>query len=513
MSICNDAPILSLSGITKRFAGVTANKAVDFNLHRGEIVGLLGENGAGKTTLMNVVFGLYRPDEGAIRISGEPASIGNTADAIALGIGMVHQHSHAVGRHTVLENLMAGLPGRYGLLDRRSALKRLSEIGDAYGLRLDPDRLVGSLAVGERQRLDIIRALLRQARVLILDEPTSVLTPQETEGLFAALRALKADKVGIVFISHKLNEVRAITDRVVVMRRGEVVAAVANDGKLTNLDLASLMCGHEPERVVREPREQGETRLSIRKLRLDKPKLEKQAGAPIDLDIHAGEIVGIAGVSGNGQVRFAETVGGVETIAEGEIRLNGKPIGNPSPRRMQAEGLAYIPEDRIGAGLVGALPVEENLVLSRFTEAPFARHGWLDWRAIKDFATRQIAAYDVRPPDPQALVGLLSGGNQQKAIVARELAFSPRILVIAQPTRGLDVTAIAFVHRALMNLRDQGCAIMLISDDLDELFQLSDRIAVMYESEIVCDVPIEEATIATIGLAMNGGTKTRGASA
>ena len=500
-----DTPILSLAGITKRFGGTTANKAVDFDLAPGEIVGLLGENGAGKTTLMNVVFGLYRPDEGIIRIDGQPVGIATTADAIALGIGMVHQHSHAVARHTVLENLMTGLPGRKGLLDRRSALRRLIEIGDAYGLRLDPDRPVGELAVGERQRLDIIRALFRKARVLILDEPTSVLTPQESEGLFSALRALRNDKVGIVFISHKLNEVRAITDRIVVMRRGEVVADVPNDGKLTNVGLASLMCGHEPERVVRQPRQRGEARLSLRGLKLVDTRHGNAVKAPIDLDIHAGEIVGIAGVSGNGQVRLAETVAGVEAAAAGEIGIDGSTVRDPSPRRMQAKGLAYIPEDRIGAGLVGSMPVRENMVLSRYVEAPFSRRGWLDWQAILDFARRQIAAYDVRPTDPHLPVGLLSGGNQQKAIIARELAFSPRVLVIAQPTRGLDVSAIAFVHRALMNLRDEGCAIMLISDDLDEIFQLSDRIAVMYEGGIVRDTAVEEATVPTVGLAMTEG--------
>ncbi|MCB1445885.1 MAG: ABC transporter ATP-binding protein [Rhizobiaceae bacterium] len=500
-----DTPILSLSGITKRFGGAAANKAVNFELGRGEIVGLLGENGAGKTTLMNVVFGLYQPDEGTIRVDGVPVGINTTADAISLGIGMVHQHSHAVARHTVLENLMTGLPGRRGLLDRQAALRRLSEIGEAYGLQLDPGRLVGDLAVGEQQRLDIIRALFRKARVLILDEPTSVLTPQEAEGLFSALRALREDNVGIVFISHKLNEVRAITDRIVIMRRGEAVADVPNDGTLTNVGLATLMCGHEPERVVRQPGRKGETRLSLKGLKLNDARHRHGASQPIDLDIHAGEIVGIAGVSGNGQVRLAETVSGVEPAFAGEIRMDGRAIRNPSVRHMQARGLAYIPEDRIGAGLVGALPLLDNMVLSRFAEAPFARRGWLDWRAILDFATRQIESYDVRPPDPRIPVGLLSGGNQQKAIIARELAFSPRVLVIAQPTRGLDVSAIAFVHQALMKLRGEGCAIMLISDDLDELFQLSDRIAVMYEGEIVCDMPIEEATVSTIGLAMTEG--------
>ena len=498
-------PLLSLAGITKRFGDVVANRQVDFTLMPGEVVGLLGENGAGKTTLMNVAFGLYRPDAGGIAIDGRPASIASTADAITLGIGMVHQHAHVVARHSVLENLMAGLSGRHGLLDRRSALARLGEIDKAYGLHIDPHRLVGDLAVGEKQRLDIIRALFRKARILILDEPTSVLTPQESEGLFSAIRALKADGVGIVFISHKLNEVRAITDRVVVMRRGEVVANTANDGSLTNAGLAVLMCGHEPERIIRLPHKAGEPRLEISGVRLARTRPGTAASKPIDLRIHGGEIVGIAGVSGNGQVRFAETVAGVEAAAEGAILIDGKAVHASSPRQMQAAGLAYIPEDRIGAGLVGSLPVTVNMVLSRFASPPFAHFGWLDHKAMADFTSRQITAYDVRPPDPEIPVGLLSGGNQQKAIVARELALAPRILVIAQPTRGLDVTAIAFVHRELMRLRAEGCAILLISDDLDEVFQLSDRIAVMYESEIICDLAVEKATIASVGLAMNGG--------
>lgn len=497
--MADDTPLLALTGITKRFGEVVANRDVDFTLRPGEVVGLLGENGAGKTTLMNIAFGLYRPDAGTIAVAGRPAIIGSTADAIALGIGMVHQHTHVVARHSVLENLMAGLAGRHGMLNREAALARLAEIAAAYGLTLDPHRLVGDLAVGEKQRLDIIRALFRKARILILDEPTSVLTPQETEGLFSAIRALKADGVGIVYISHKLNEVRAITDRVVVMRRGAVVANAVNDGTLTNAGLAVLMCGHEPERITRTPHKTGPLRLEISGLRLGK------ATEPIDLGIRGGEIVGIAGVSGNGQVRFAEAVAGVTAAAAGAIGIDGRTVTASSPRRMQEAGLAYIPEDRLGAGLVGSLPVSDNMVLSRFGASPFAHFGWLDRKAMAAFAERQIGQYDIRPPDARLPIGLLSGGNQQKAIVARELAFAPKVLIIAQPTRGLDVTAIAFVHRELMRLRTEGCAILLISDDLDEIFQLSDRIAVMYESAIVCALPVEAATVAEIGLAMNGG--------
>ncbi|MBX3598919.1 MAG: ABC transporter ATP-binding protein [Rhizobiaceae bacterium] len=506
-----EVPVLVLSGITKTFGNVIANNAVTLEVRRGEIVGLLGENGAGKTTLMNVLFGLYRADEGTILVEGKQIHVTSTADAISLGIGMVQQHSHAVERHTVLDNLLLGLPGSNGLLDKTSALQRLKEIGDAYGLRLDPARPVHTLAVGERQRLDIIRALFRRARVLILDEPTSVLTPQEVEGLFSALRALKADGVGIIFISHKLNEVRAITDRVVVMRRGEVVAGVDNDDTVTNLSLATMMCGHEPERVVRVPHQIGDPRLVARGIELDSHG--SQSPLPINLTIHSGEILGIAGVSGNGQVALAEAIAGVKLPRHGSVSIDGVSIDNPSPAVMQKAGLAFIPEDRIGAGFVGPMALKDNMVLSRFSDAPFSRKGWINWKNILDFANMQIAEYDIRPPDPRMPVGLMSGGNQQKAIVARELAFEPRVLIIAQPTRGLDVSAIAFVHRSLMRLRDSGCAIMLISDDLDEIFQLSDRVAVMYENSVVWETPIETATVSTVGLAMNGSLPTQDAAA
>ncbi|RFC65660.1 MULTISPECIES: ABC transporter ATP-binding protein [Mesorhizobium] len=496
-------PVLVLSGITKTFGKTVANSSVSLEVKRGEIVGLLGENGAGKTTLMNILFGLYRADEGKVFVEGNEVNIATTADAISLGIGMVQQHSHAVSRHTVLENLMLGLPGKNGFLDRAFALNRLKEIADGYGLRLDPSRVVSTLAVGERQRLDIIRALFRRARVLILDEPTSVLTPQETEGLFSALRSLQADGVGIIFISHKLNEVMAITDRIVVMRRGKVVADVVNDKTVTSVTLATMMCGHEPDRVQRIPHTRGDACLVASEVVLQRDEAKK-AAHKINLTIHSGEILGVAGVSGNGQVALAETIAGVARAAHGSISIDGDIIENPSPRRMQQAGLSYIPEDRIGAGFVSTMPLKDNMVLSRFSYPPFSRAGWIDWGKVLSFAESQIAEYDVRPPDPQMPVGLMSGGNQQKAIVARELAFSPRVLIIAQPTRGLDVSAIAFVQRSLITLRDAGCSIMLISDDLDEIFQLSDRIAVMYEGSIIWETPIEQATVASVGLAMNG---------
>lgn len=496
--------LLRLEGVTKRFGTVTANENVSFELREGNVIGLLGENGAGKTTLMNIVFGLYRPDAGAIFIKGEKCSFSTTADAIDRGVGMVHQHSNVVESHSVIENLMVGLPGRHGLLDRQAILLRLAEIEKAYGLALDPERLVGTLAVGQRQRLDIIRALVRRARVLILDEPTSVLTPPESEGLFAAIKALQADGVGLIFISHKLPEVRAISDRIVVLRHGKVMTDTSNDGTLSVEDMARLMCGQEPERIERTTTPIGPPRLTVQGLRLSSPGSILNRPEPLDLIVHQGEIVGIAGVSGNGQVELAETLAGMNAPLDGTIMIDGRAILSATPTGMRAAGLAYVPEDRIGVGLVGTLSLRENLMLTCTNHPRFSRRGWLRFGAIDTFARDLIRSYDVRPADPDMPIGLLSGGNQQKAIVARELAFKPTVLVIAQPTRGLDVSATSFVHREIMNLKQNGCALVLISDDLDEILQLSDRIAVMYGNSIVCNLPIERATVRDIGLAMTG---------
>jgi len=497
-------PLLEMTGISKRFGDVAANDNVDFRLERGETVGLLGENGAGKTTLMNIAFGLYRADAGSIATNGQAANIASTADAMLCGIGMVHQHAHIVDRHTVLENVIAGMPGQRGLLAKTSALVRLEEIGKRYGLYLQPDRLGADLAIGEKQRLDIIRALFRKSRVLILDEPTSVLTPLESEGLFEAVRALAKDGMGIVLISHKLNDVRAITNRVVVMRRGKVVAELNNDGQLSNAHLATLMCGHEPDRVECQAPRLGETRLELRgTVLLDHRRVGHRA-QPFDLSVASGETVGIAGVSGNGQVSLAETIAGLRYAAAGTIRIGGRTFLPTGARIGPEDGIAYIPEDRIGAGFAGRLSLAENVAISRFRSLPFSRFGWLDRRAITQFAVGLIEQYDIRPPNPLARMTAFSGGNQQKAIVAREIAFSPRVLVIAQPTRGLDVAAVSFVHRQIMALKESGCAIIVISDDLEELFQLSDRLAVICDGSIVLDGSTNLLSVSQVGLAMSG---------
>jgi simple sugar transport system ATP-binding protein len=498
------APLLELRGIEKRFGAVAACRGVDLALAPGEVLGLLGENGAGKTTLMNVLFGLYRADAGTIRVDGRAVAIRGPADALAHGIGMVHQHFHLVGRLSVLDNLLIGRPGRGGRLDRAGARARLEALGARFGLRLDPEREVASLTVGEQQRLEIVKALDRGARILILDEPTSVLTPQESEGLFAAIRALAAQGFGVIFISHKLAEVRAITDRVVVLRQGQVAATLANDGTVTARQLALLMCGQDlapPQKTAQPP---GPALLELAGIATLPAAGHGVALRGIDLALHGGEILGVAGVSGNGQRELAEVIAGVLRPAAGMVRVRGQAVRRPGPRAMQRAGIAAIPEDRIGAGLLSAAPLADSLVLERFRSAPFSRAGILRPAAIRAFAAEQIARFGIKAPGPAARTGTLSGGNLQKALLARALAFDPLVLVAAQPTRGLDVAAQAFVHGRFLDLRARGRAVLLISEDLEELFALSDRIAVMHGGRLVALLPAAAAEIGRIGLLMAG---------
>jgi general nucleoside transport system ATP-binding protein len=498
------APLLELRGIDKRFGAVHANQSVDLVLHAGEVLGLLGENGAGKTTLMNILFGMYQADAGEIRIAGRTVTIRSPADALAAGVGMVHQHFHLVDRHSVLENLMVGEPGRYGMIDRRGARERLASIGARYRLPLQPDRLAGSLSVGERQRLEIVKALYRGARVLILDEPTSVLTPQETEGLFGAIRSMAAQGVGVIFISHKLNEVRAITDRLVVMRHGAVVAESANDAAVTARGLARLMCGHDlraPERQAVRP---GPALLALHSVRTRPGPEHPVALKDVSLSVRGGEILGIVGVSGNGQRELAEVIGGTLKASGGQIEVAGRAVTCTGARTMQRLGVAHVPEDRLGAGLLGALPLTDSMILPRVGEAPFSRLGVLKHDAARRFVAAQIEKYGIRAPGPEARTGTLSGGNLQKALLARELAFEPLVLVAAQPTQGLDVAAKEFVQRRLLELRARGRAVVVISEDLEELFEIADRIAVIFEGRILDTMSVAEADVARIGLLMAG---------
>ena len=500
-------PLLEMRGIDKHFGGVHANKSVDLQLFRGEVLGLLGENGAGKTTLMNILFGMYSADAGVISIEGRTITNHTPADALALGIGMVHQHFHLVPRHSVLENLMVGEPGRNGTLDEASARERLQRIGKHYGLELNPEREVSELTVGEQQRLEIVKALFRGANILILDEPTSVLTPQQTEGLFQAVRAMVADGVGIIFISHKLHEVLSIVDRVAVMRRGEMVATVTNDASVTHLRLAELMCGRELQPLAKPVAEHGRLLLHLKKVVVEGERGHLAKLRNISLDVHAGEIVGVAGVSGNGQRELAEVIAGILIPSSGRIEVDSVPLDRASPRTMQRHGIAYIPEDRIGDGLLTTLPLSDSMVLPRVHQSPFSQFGWLNAQAIRRFVEEQIKKFDIRGADVSIRTGMLSGGNLQKALLARELAFNPLVLVASQPTRGLDVAAVEFVHNQFLELRANGRGVLLISEDLEELFTLSDHIVVMYEGRIVGDVETAKTTPAAIGLLMAGSTE------
>lgn len=499
-------PLLEMRSIEKRFGDVLANKSVDLTLYRGEVLGLLGENGAGKTTLMNVLFGMYSPDAGTVRVAGSAVTIDRPADAIAAGVGMVHQHFHLVPRHTVLENLMVGQSSLRGRLNEVNARRRLGEIGGRYGLTLSAESVAGELSVGEQQRLEIIKALFRGARVLVLDEPTSVLTPQQTVGLFDAMRAMAKEGVGIIFISHKLGEVLDITDRLMIMRRGEVVATLDNNAALSRRQLAELMCGHELEPPWKTDAQKGAVLLELKSVDLRGDTNARDRLADVSLAVRGGEIVGVAGVSGNGQKEVAEVIAGVIRPDRGQVEINGHTVRNANPRTMRRLGLAYIPEDRIGAGLLPSLPLSDSMVLPRFSQHPFSRFGWLNRTAIRDFVREQVKRYDIRVTGHDVRTGTLSGGNLQKALLARELAFHPLVVVAAQPTRGLDVGAVEFVHSQFLELRSQGRGVLLISEDLEELFALSDRILVLYAGHIVGNLCTDETSVSEVGLLMTGGT-------
>ena len=495
-------PLIEMTGITKRFGKLVANDHVNLSILPGEIVGLLGENGAGKTTLMNILFGTYAADEGTIRVDGKPVRIHNSAEALAAGIGMVHQHFLLAPRLTVMENLLVGMP-RQGLgLDVAGARRRLDEIARDFGLKLDPDLRVSALSVGEQQRLEIIKALFRGARVLILDEPTAVLAPPDVEGLFTALRAIAARQLGIVFISHKLNEVRAITSRCVILRHGRISGEIADPASASTREIAEMMCGQEIKPTIRPPVAKGEALLV-----LDRISTGGHAGTPlrdVSLAVRGGEILGLAGVSGNGQKALADVVSGMLKPLSGELSSAGHRVRAFTAAEVQRLGLGRVPEDRLASGLVSNMSLAESMALPRIGEAPFSTADLLSRRGMTDFAERQIREFDIRCSGHNARTGTLSGGNLQKALLARELAFDPKAVIVAQPTRGLDIAATRFVHEKFLALRAAGRAVLVISEDLDELMALSDRIAVIYEGRIAGILGAEEATVSELGMLMNG---------
>jgi general nucleoside transport system ATP-binding protein len=499
-----EAPALELRGITKRFGPVVANDRVDFDLKRGEVHALLGENGAGKSTLMSILYGLYRQDEGEIRIDGEPVEVHSPAKAIELGIGMVHQHFMLVQVMTVTENIVLGSePRRGALLDVREGARRVRELSDRYGLAVDPDAVIEDVTVGSQQRAEILRALYRDARILVLDEPTAVLTAQEADELFQVLRALQDDGVAIVFISHKLGEVLEIADRITVLRRGRRIDTVPAAGA-TEQSLARLMVGREVLLRVEKPEgEPAGPALEVEDLHVrDDRALEAVRG--VSLTVRAGEIVALAGVDGNGQQELVEAIAGLRKPESGQIRVAGDEVGGAGVRDTSNAGVAHIPEDRQLRGLVLDFTLAENLALREYRSPPLSRHGWLNIGRMNSRARSLLREYDVRGGDPGTLASSLSGGNQQKVCVAREIASNPHLLIAHQPTRGLDVGAIEFVHRRLVAERDAGRGILLVSLESDEVRSLADRILVIYEGAIVGEFP-PEASEEELGVAMTGG--------
>jgi general nucleoside transport system ATP-binding protein len=495
---------LELRGITKRYGSLVANDRIDLTVEPGQIHALLGENGAGKTTLMNVLYGLTGPDEGEILVDGKAVTLHSPKDAIRAGIGMVHQHFMLVPVFTVAENVTLGDERTrwLGLLDRRGMRREVRELSERYGLRIDPDALVEDLPVGVQQRVEIIKALVREAGVLILDEPTSVLTPGETEELFTIMRELRAGGRSIIFISHKLKEVQAIADVVTVIRRGQVVGQ--RPPTASDAELAELMVGRSVVlRVEKEPAKPGDVVLDVRDLSVEQHHGQFAVNG-VSFQVRSGEILGIAGVQGNGQTELCEALMGLRPVQSGSVRLAGRDITGEQPRDRIRAGLGYIPEDRQEDGLVGAFSVADNLILDVYDRPPYAKGISLNLDAVRETAVSRVEQFDVRTTSIATPTGTLSGGNQQKVILAREIGRDLVLLVASQPTRGLDVGSIEFVHRRIIEERDQGVAVLLISAELDEIYALADRIAVMYEGRITGIRP-PTVPVAELGLLMSGG--------
>ncbi len=499
------AAILELEGITKRFPGILANDGISLSLEEGEIHALLGENGAGKTTLMNILYGLYHPDEGTIRIRGEAAHIRSSRDAIQAGIGMVHQHFMLIPVFTVTENVMLGDESTTfgGILDHKTVAKRILEISSAYNLEVDPAVRVSTLPVGVQQRVEIIKLLFREASILIFDEPTSVLTPQEADQLFRIMRSLAESGKSIIFITHKLREVLDVADRITVIRQGRVIGTTTPREADMN-KLALMMVGRDVVLEVEKSKAKpGEVTLRVQNLKVlsDRNTLAVNG---VSFDVRGGEVLGIAGVQGNGQTELVEALTGLRRPVEGQIKLLGKEVTHGSPRQITELGSAHIPEDRQRDGLVLSYPVTDNLVLNTYYLKPFTERAVLQPGTILGHAQELIEAFDIRAPSADVNVGTLSGGNQQKVIVARELSRPIKLLIAAQPTRGLDVGSIEYIHGRVLQKRDEGVAVLLVSTELDEIMQLSDRIAVMYRGQIVDILSSEEASKERIGLLMAG---------
>jgi simple sugar transport system ATP-binding protein len=499
---------LELRGITKRFGSLIANDSIDLVVEPGEIHALLGENGAGKSTLMNVLYGLYQPDEGQILVDGEPVTFSGPGDAMASGIGMVHQHFMLIPVFTVAENVELGheRTTRFGFLDRKKARREVEEVSQRYGLRVPVDALVQDLPVGVQQRVEIVKALVRDAKVLILDEPTAVLTPQETDDLMEVMRTLKAAGTSIVFITHKLREVRAVADRITVIRRGKVIGEASPESSAA--ELASMMVGRPVKlNIEKEPAQPGEPVISAEGIRIVDDVGQVQVD-DVSFSVRSGEIYALAGVQGNGQTELTEALVGLTPVERGTITIDGRDVTRAKIDDILDNGVGYVPEDRLHDGLIGSFTVAENLVLDLYDNKPYSNGANLDLKLIQQNAVDRVAEYDVRTASVEHPASTLSGGNQQKVVLARELSRPLKVLIVAQPTRGLDVGSMEFVHRRIVTERDAGAAVILVSSELDEVLGLADRIGVMYRGKIIGEVP-GGTDAEEVGLLMAGTTPER----
>lgn len=509
----NEYPyIIEMCNITKEFPGIIANDNITLQLKRGEIHALLGENGAGKSTLMSVLFGLYQPEKGEIRKNGKVVAINNPNDANALGIGMVHQHFKLVDVFTVLDNIILGVePNTLGFLKKKQARQRVIELSKTYGLNIDPDALVEDITVGMQQRTEILKMLYRDNEILIFDEPTAVLTPQEIDELMAVMRGLASEGKSILFITHKLNEIMAVADRCTVLRKGKYIGTV-NIADTTKEELSNMMVGRDVKFVVdKDEAKPGEVVLEIDGLCVKGGHSKKDAVHDVTLKVHSGEIVCIAGIDGNGQTEFVNAITGLSKTDGGSVRLAGEDITNKNIRYRNTHGISHIPEDRHKHGLVLDYSLEENMVLQRYFEPKFQKNGFIRFEAVREYAEGLIERFDVRSGQGAITAARsMSGGNQQKAIVAREMDRKHKLLVAVQPTRGLDVGAIEYIHNQIVKSRDNGAAVLLVSLELDEVMSLSDRILVMYEGEIVGELDPKTTTVQELGLYMAGAKRQSG---
>ena len=501
--------VIEMLHITKEFPGIKANDDITLQLRRGEVHALLGENGAGKSTLMSVLFGLYQPEQGTIRKNGKEVQIRNPNDANALGIGMVHQHFKLVECFTVLDNIILGVePNKLGFLQKAEARKKVVALSEKYGLRVDPDALVSDISVGMQQRVEILKMLYRDNEILIFDEPTAVLTPQEIDELMEIMRGFKKEGKSILFITHKLNEIMAVADRCTVLRKGKYVGVVDIAGT-TKEELSRMMVGRDVQlEVEKAPAKPGEVILDVQDVTIPSATHKKNAVKDVTFQVRAGEIVCLAGIEGNGQTEFVYGLTGLEKVSGGRVSFCGKDITHASIRERSKDGMSHIPEDRHKHGLILDYTLENNMVLQRYWQPEFQNHGFIRKDKVREYSDRLIGQYDVRSGQGSVTIARsMSGGNQQKAIIAREIDRDPKLLVAVQPTRGLDVGAIEYIHRQIVAQRDAGKAVLLVSLELDEVMNLSDRILVMYEGEVVGEFDPKTTTVQELGLYMAGARK------